>query len=71
MILDYCCHDHGIVGQGDTLQEHDRRQRCPVCDGPLFVAVSDSPFVAPQRPPGTDGRHGPSTRPEALVEILP
>jgi hypothetical protein len=42
VFIDYCCHDHGVVDKGQTLMDHDRLRACPICDGPLFVALGES-----------------------------
>jgi hypothetical protein len=38
--IDYRCHDHGVVAQGDTTDE-ERLENCPICGGPIFVAPPD------------------------------
>ena len=39
MSVEYCCHDHGVIGEADSLMESDRPRACPVCDSPVFFAL--------------------------------
>jgi hypothetical protein len=42
VFIDYRCHVHGVIRQGDTLADDERLDSCPTCGGPIFVAPSSN-----------------------------
>jgi hypothetical protein len=43
VFIEYRCHEHGVVGQADTMDDHERLEVCPTCEGPVFVVPGDGP----------------------------